>query len=278
MHSGTSIVYAYGVLTNCQDLALDMPQDDLAGVVESGPLRLLPFGNIAAIVSDFVLPDGKDLETILEDSRSAERLILNHHKVLANIVDQRTVLPLRFGAAFTKDAGVIAALGSRRNELQKAFGRIDGALEWGVKTFCDRKLLSQRVTGTDPQICDLKSAISKQGEGKAFFLRRQIEQLILKEVEQTLEQCVAETREQFKSKALEETLVKLQPPTVHGHDHDMVNNISYLIARGTEDAFLQSLEDLRVAHAPFGLDYQMNGPWPAYSFSDQQLGGGVNDQ
>jgi hypothetical protein len=41
---------------------------------------------------------------------------------------------------------------------------------------------------------------------------------------------------------------------------------------------MQTLEDLRVVYAPFGFDYQINGPWPAYSFSDQQLGGRVNDK
>ncbi|AGI68585.1 GvpL/GvpF-family gas vesicle protein 3 [Octadecabacter antarcticus 307] len=278
MRSATSIVYAYGVLTNCSDIALDMPRSDLAGLVKNGPLRILPFGNIAAVVCDFVLPNGSDLETLLEDSRSAERLILNHHQVLSYIVSQHTILPLRFGAAFTEDAGVIAALGGRCSELQKALGRIDGALEWGVKTFCDRKLLKQRVRGTGSEISDLESEIAKQGEGKAFFLRRRKERLILEEVEEILEQCVVGTQEQLEPSVIEEALVKLQPPTVHGHEHDMLSNISYLIARGTEDAFMQSLEDLRLAHAPYGLEYQMNGPWPAYSFSDQQLEGGVNDQ
>jgi len=278
MSSATSIVYVYGVLTNCTNLALDMPPGDLAGLVESGPLRMLPFGNIAALVCDFVLPDGSDLETILEDSRSAERLILNHHQVLVDMVGRHTILPLRFGAVFTEDAGVIAALGDRFSVLQNALGRIDGALEWGVKTFCDRKLLRQHVAGAVSEISSLESEIADQGEGKAFFLRRRIERLILEEVEKTLEQCVAGTQEQLKPSVIEETLVKLQPPTLHGHEHDMISNRSYLIARGTEDAFMQSLENLRVAYAPLGLDYQMNGPWPAYSFSDQQLGGGVNDQ
>jgi len=278
MSSATSIVYVYGILTNCSHLALDMPPGDLAGLVESGPLRILPFDNIAALVCDFVLPDGTDLETILEDSQSAERLILNHHQVLVDMVGRRTILPLRFGAVFTEDAGVIAALSDRYSALQIALGRIDGALEWGVKTFCNRELLRQRVTGTVPEIGGLEREIADQGEGKAFFLRRRIERLILEEVEKTLEQCVAGMQEQLNLSVLEEVSVKLQPPTVHGHEHDMISNRSYLIGRGAEDSFMQSLENLRAAYAPFGLEYQMNGPWPAYSFSDKNFGGGKNDQ
>jgi hypothetical protein len=139
-------------------------------------------------------------------------------------------------------------------------------------------MLSECVAETVSEISVLEKEIADQGEGKAFFLRRRIQRLILDEVEKTLEQCLVGAQDQLKSRAIEETLVKLQAPTVHGHKHEMVSNRSYLIARGAEDAFMQSLDDLRVVYAPFGFDYQINGPWPAYSFSDQQLGGGVNDK
>jgi hypothetical protein len=278
MSSANSIVYVYGVIANCSDLVLDFPPGDLAGLVESGPLRILPFGDIGALVCDFILPDGSDLETILEDSRSAERMILNHHLVLADMVSHYTILPLRFGAVFAKDVGVITALDGRYNELKKALSRIDGAIEWGVKSFCNRKMLRECVGETVSEISVLEREIADQGEGKAFFLRRRIERLILDEVEKTIKQCLVGAQDQLKLLALEETLVKLQPPTVHGHKHEMVGNRSYLIAQGAEDAFMQSLEDLRVVYAPFGFDYQINGPWPAYSFSDQQLGGSTNDK
>ena len=278
MSSAKSIVYVYGVITNYSGIVLDFPPGDLAGLVESGPLRILPFGDIGALVCDFILPDGSDLETILKDSRSAERMILNHHLVLADMVSLYTILPLRFGAAFPEDAGVITALVERYSELKIALSRIDGAIEWGVKSFCNREMLSECVAKTVSEISVLEGEIADQGEGKAFFLRRRIERLILDEVEKTIKKCLVGAQDQLKLLALEETLVKLQPPTVHGHKHEMVSNRSYLIAQGAEDAFMQSLEDLRLVYAPFGFDYQINGPWPAYSFSDQQLGGSVNDK
>lgn len=271
MTATASIVYVYGVLTDWSDLGLDLPRGDLAGVVKTGPLRVLPFGDIAALVCDFVLPDGHDLEAIMEDSQSAERLILNHHLVLTDVISRHTILPLRFGAVFSEDAGVIAALDERSAAFQKALGRIDGALEWGVKAFCDRDLLGQRLAGTVSAIRELESEIAEKGEGGAFFLRRRIERLTLDEIENTLERCLAETQERLKPLVLDAASVKLQPLAVHGHAQDMVGNRSYLIARGAEGAFMQSLEELRAAHKPFGLDYQTNGPWPAYSFSDQQL-------
>ncbi|MDP2740004.1 MAG: GvpL/GvpF family gas vesicle protein [Pseudorhodobacter sp.] len=274
--TATSIVYVYGVLANWSDLVLDLPPGDLAGIAERGPLRVLPRGDIAALVCDLVLPDGRDLEAILEDSQSAQRLILNHHLVLAGVVGRHTILPLRFGAVFTGDAGVIAALDECATAFQQAIGRIDGALEWGVKAFCDRDLLGQRLAGTVAGIRELESEIANKGEGSAFFLRRRLERLTLDEVENRLNQCLAETQGRLKPLVLEGTSVKLQPPAVHGHAHDMVANRSYLIARAAEAAFMQALDVLRAAHAPFGLEYQTNGPWPAYSFSDQQLGGSAN--
>jgi hypothetical protein len=277
MRSATSIVYAYGIVTNYSDLVFDIPPGDLSGLVKSGPLRILSFGDIGALVSDFVLQDGSDLEAILEDSRSAERMIVNHHLVLAEMMNRCTILPLRFGAVFAKDAGVIAALDERYSAFQIALGRIEGAIEWGVKSFCNRSMISEYVAENNFAIRDLESRVADQGEGKAFFLKRRIQRLISDEVEKTIEQCLVGEQEKLKPHAIEEVSVKIQPPTVHGHKNEMVSNRSYLVARDMEDAFMQLLDDLRVAYGPFGFDYQINGPWPAYSFSDQQLGGGVYD-
>lgn len=276
MTAAKSIVYVYGVLTNGADVALDKPPGDLTGIVESGPLRVLPLGEIAALVCDLTLPDGRDLETILQDSRSAERLILNHHQVLADMISRHTILPFRFGAVFSEDAGVLAALDEHRDAFQQALRRINGALEWGVKVFCNRELLGQRLAGTVSAIRELESEITGKGDGSAFFLRRRIERLTRDEIENTLEQYLAAMQERLKPHVLEGTSVKLQPADVHGHAHDMVSNRSYLVGRGAEDGFKQSLAELRAAHGPFGLDYQTNGPWPAYSFSDHQLKGGAN--
>jgi len=274
--TATSIVYVYGVLATGADLALDPPPGDLAGIAERGPLRVLPSGDIAALVCDLALPEGRDLETILEDSQAAQRLILDHHLVLARVIGRHTILPLRFGSVFTGDAGVIAALDVRATAFQEALGRIEGALEWGVKAFCDRELLGQRLARTVAAIRALESEIADKGEGRAFFLRRRLERLTLDEVENRLDQCLAEKQERLKPHVLEGTSVKLQPPAAHGNAHDMVANRSYLVARDAEGAFMQAIDALRAAHAPFGLGYQTNGPWPAYSFSDQQLGGSAN--
>jgi len=247
-----------------------MPPGALTGIVESGPLRVVPLGEVAALVSDLALPDGLDLEAILQDSQSAERLILNHHMVLADMMGQHTILPLRFGAVFTGDAGVIAAMGEHINAFQKVLHRIDGALEWGVKAFCDREMLGQYLTGTVSAIRELESEIADKGDGRAFFLRKRVERLINDEIENVVEQCLGEAQERMKAHFIEETAAKLQPVEVHGHAHDMVSNRSYLVARGAEDTFMQSLKELRAAHRPYGLDYQTNGPWPAYSFSEYQ--------
>ncbi|NQV95977.1 MAG: GvpL/GvpF family gas vesicle protein, partial [Sphingomonadales bacterium] len=158
--TATSIVYVYGVLATGADLALDPPPGDLAGIAERGPLRVLPSGDIAALVCDLALPEGRDLETILEDSQAAQRLILDHHLVLARVIGRHTILPLRFGSVFTGDAGVIAALDVRATAFQEALGRIEGALEWGVKAFCDRELLGQRLARTVAAIRALESEIA----------------------------------------------------------------------------------------------------------------------
>lgn len=268
------LVYVYGVLRSRCDAAPRGPVGDFPLIAGSGPLRILQCGAIAALVSDVTLQEGGSPGEMLQDTQPAEEMVLNHHLVLKQVITQHTILPLRFGAMFAEDAGVIEALGERLEAFEKALDRIDGALEWSLKIFCDRESLERRLSGQVPAIRNLEGEIAGIGEGKAFFLRRRLERLVHEEVEGAVERYLNDTEERLKPHVLETAAVKIQSPESHGHAHDMVCNRAYLVARDAEDRFLGLIDDLRAAHESFGFDYKTNGPWPAYSFADCRLEGG----
>lgn len=267
----TSLVYVYGVLRNVSRTAPPAFLADFGGIVGCGLPRTVQCGAILAFVSDIARPDGGPPDEVPEEYRPAEDMILNHHRVLKELIAEHTVLPIRFGAVFTGDAAVIEALDRRRQSFDTAFDRINGALEWGLKIFCDREVLTRRLTGRSPEIGDLATEIAGKGEGTAFFLRRRRERLAREEFEEAVGRCLDDTARRLEARARETTAVRIQSPEVHGDPHDMVSNQAYLVARAAQGEFLKEIEDLRVAHGPYGFDYRISGPWPVYSFADGRL-------
>lgn len=270
--AAAALVHVYGVV-RAGDIADPMGAPDGPGMAGRGRLRILPCGDVAALVSDLTLPDGGSLDEILQDNRRARQMILDHHRVLERLIERHSVLPLRFGAMFADDAGVMAALRGNCGALARALDRVDGALEWGLKIFCDRDTLGRRLAGEVPAIGVLESEIADTGEGKAFFLRRRLERLAQEEVEAAIERCLKQIEERSTPIVRDAAAARAQPREIHGHAHEMVRNRAYLVARGAADGFLSLIDDLRASHESFGFDLVATGPWPPYSFADCRLGG-----
>jgi hypothetical protein len=66
--------------------------------------------------------------------------------------------------------------------------------------------------------------------------------------------------------------MKLQPAAVHGRADEMVWNNAFLVAKPDEERFFAVLDELRKVNRPFGFHYEINGPWPPFSFADYRLG------
>ncbi len=264
-------IYVYGIVrAGSQPRFAEGPAR--GGTAELGRPRLLPCGDLAAIVGDLVLPNGASLDDLLREARQAEQLVLAHHRVLEAAAGGHTVLPLRFGAVFVDDEGVLRALKQNHSVLLGALSRIDGALEWGLKICCDRRRLGARLAGEIPAIAELEAEIVSAAEGKAFFLRRRLERLTRGEVEQAIARCVTHSTERLRGAVRAFAPGRIQPAEVHGRESDMVFNGAYLVARGSEQGFFNLVEDLRGAYAGFGFDYERSGPWPPYGFADCRLG------
>ena len=126
-------VYVYGIIRAEKggEEPIVPPLEGLAG----NPVRTIVGDGLAALVSMVATPaDGTSFEEELKDPEQAKRLILAHHRVLQCLLDERTVLPMRFGALFTDDEKVSEMMHEHRQGLLKALERVEGAREWGVKS------------------------------------------------------------------------------------------------------------------------------------------------
>lgn len=268
-------VYVYGIirLEEGGDGSSLPPISGLAG----DPIRTVASNGLAAIVSVLATPaTGLRFEEELKIPERARSLILDHHHVLRRTIDDRTVLPVRFGVLFPDDMSVAGALGEHHRDLVEALERVDGAREWGVKIFCDRSVLSRHLSEESPAICAIRGELSAATDGRAFFLRRQISRLGEEEAQHVIEQHVDAVKHSLCAASRGESAMKLQPTAVHGRADEMVWNGAFLVDRQAERHFLTLVDDLLEVHAPRGFDYEITGPWPPFSFADCRLGGREN--
>ena len=269
--SEAQCVYVYGIIrTNARGTEPDLPP--LKGLAD-GPVRTIAGDGLAALVSRVATPaDGTSFEEELQDPDQAKRLILDHHRVLQRLLDTQTVLPMRFGALFTDDKKVSEALHDHRQGLLAALERVEGAREWGVKIFCDRSILNRHLSKASPAVLAAQNELATAAQGRAFFLQRRIEHLGEEEAERAIAQGAEESRVRLCEGARADASMKLQPAAVHGRTDDMVWNNAFLVAKPAEERFFAVIDELLTANRPLGFHYEINGPWPPFSFADYRLG------
>ncbi len=264
-------VYVYGILRAGEgNRRPNLPP--LEGL-EDNLVHTIVGDGLAALVSMVVTPaDGVSFEEELQDPEQAKRLILDHHRVLQRLLDTTTVLPMRFGALFTDNEKVSDALHEHRQGLFNALERVESAREWGVKIFCDRSVLDRHLSKASPAVLAAQNELTAAAQGRAFFLQRRIERLSEEEAERAISQGAEESRLRLCTGARADASMKLQPAAVHGRADDMVWNNAFLVTKQDEERFFALIEELRKANRRLGFHYEINGPWPPFSFADYRLG------
>lgn len=264
-------VYVYGIIRTSED-AKEPNVPPLKGL-EDNPVHTIVGDGLAALVSMVATSaDGVSFEEEIQDPEQAKRLILDHHRVLQRLLDTQTVLPMRFGALFTDEEKVSEALHEHRQGLLDALERVEGAREWGVKIFCDRSVLNRHLSKASPAVLAAQNELAAAAQGRGFFLQRRIERLGEEEAERAIAQGAEESRVRLCELARADASMKLQPAAVHGRADDMVWNNAFLVAEPAEERFFALIDELRKANRPLGFHYEINGPWPPFSFSDYRLG------
>jgi hypothetical protein len=141
-----------------------------------------------------------------------------------------------------------------------------------VKIFCDRSVLSHHLGEKSPAVLAARNELATAAQGRAFFLQRRIERLAEEEAERAIAEGAEESRVRLCEDARADAPMKLQPASVHGRADDMVWNNAFLVAKPVEERFFAAIEELRKANRSLGFHYEINGPWPPFSFADYRLG------
>ena len=251
--TGTA-VYLYAVACGP-----DRPVPEGLTGVSGTPVLTVEHAGLTAIVSSVPLAEyGADaLRDKLDDLVWLERTARAHHAVVVAVAQVAATAPVRLTTIFHDCRQVAGLLDDRGGQIRQALARVAGHAEWGVKVYGDSRRLSpepEPITAGSPGTAYLRQR-NRQWHG----------------AEQAARQLAAHTGRIHDTLAARATAVhthRPQDPRLSGHSGIMLSNTAYLVADRECAGFTAAAEQLGAAVT--GVEVEVAGPWPAYSFATLQ--------
>ncbi len=200
-------------------------------------------------------------EVTYENTRSN---MIAHEKVLERVIQQFTLLPVRFGTvadAASPVESIQNLLRSRCQEFTELLKDIEGKVELGLKAFWrDEKAIYSEILAEHPEITRLRNRLA--GKPTEAIRFQGIE----------LGRMVKEALGLKKSQEAAKQLAKLLPLAERTRENNtmadrMIFNVSFLIDARSEVEFDRAVD---VLDAEYGdrIGFKYVGPTPPYNFVD----------
>jgi hypothetical protein len=202
-----------------------------------------------------------------KDIKWLEEKVMHHNNVISKYAEKSTVIPMKFGTIFKTEDTLKDMLKDKYQDFLGIILNLDGKEEWGVKVYCDANKLKEELPRSNQHIKDIDLAIKDKSEGAAYFLKRKREGLISEESEKKMNEDATAIHKELVKFADKNCLNKLQPKELTKKESEMVLNGAYLIFKDKIDGFRSKASDLQKTYADSGLELEISGPWPAYSFA-----------
>jgi hypothetical protein len=165
-----------------------------------------------------------------------------HERVVENLMDAATVLPMRFGSTIADDASLVAILEARRREFEAMIEDLQGTVELSVRA----QIPTAQAAPIQPA-----AAPDDAGSGSAYLRRRRAAQRAADDTASRLHEPLDRLARRSARKPV---------GLARG-----VFKAAYLVDLERVEAFQTRVEDLSADIA--GARIACTGPWPPYSFT-----------
>ncbi|MEU6040385.1 GvpL/GvpF family gas vesicle protein [Actinomadura sp. NPDC047616] len=255
----STAVYLYGV-------ARGLDPAVLGGVtgVSSAAVRAVPAGDLTALVSTVELADfGEDaLRDHLEDLDWLEATARAHHEVVDRAAQAAPTAPVRIATLYRDDDRVRQVLQEQHTQFTRVLDLISGRAEWGVKIYAHPEAFEHDEPEPEPQ----PQATTGGGAGTAYLRRRQAQRRSRQDASRRINDYAQSVHERLTQHARASRRHPPQDQRLSGHAGVPVLNMAYLL---DDEHTKEFLDTARRADAELtGVDVEVTGPWPPYSFID----------
>ncbi len=225
--------------------------ENIAGF--GGPLYIIPYGELAAIVSQVHVADHRDDGDPIPGATAAN--LLRHESVVEAARGAGPALPVRFGTALANDDAVMRALAKHYDALCDDLRRVGDKVELGLS------VLWRSIGPPETPIGAPKRDAGAEGAswrpGLAYLRARQVEYRQAEAIR---------ARAQALARGVD---LALRPHALAWRrdlcpSERLALRDQYLLTREQVGAFERAFDELRRSHLE--ARFLLTGPWPPYSF------------
>lgn len=242
----------------CLGRASDMQREAAWPALDEGcPVVAIPLtGGIAAIAAR--VPEdmfaGESAQQRLSDAAWLRDRAIAHEAIVRTASACGPVLPLAFGTVFRDESSLRGRIEPVACAVQAFLTRIEPYDEYAVKAFADIDRVSTIVAESEA------AAVSP---GQAYLRRAKLRRHGDGEIDRWLEDRARWIAGELAASS--EDLVERRLTQGNDAGQRMVLNAALLVERDHAAALAESIE--RIGAQLDGIDLELSGPWPLYSFA-----------
>lgn len=188
-----------------------------------------------------------------------------HQDVVAQLMKQTAIVPLRAFSLFSSFESIDAWLHEHGDMLRAMLDRLDGKQEWTVKVEFDPQRWSDAIVRRAPGARALEEEIASAAPGRAFLLKKKLDEERKNSARAAEEQVVAEIVGELTGRL----------PISNGDSiaesrqarSGAFPQINLLLSRDEESQLVALRDELNARYEDDGVAVALTGPWPPYSFA-----------
>lgn len=258
------VLYLYGVVP------FDQPLPQSAGT----SLEPISCSGVVALVEPVSAREFSPelLEKKLQKLEWVSELARKHTAVLEEAMQHGPVVPAPLCTLFSSEHALRESLERGEQGFLSKLERLKGRQEWGCKIFCDTAKLKGQVSKDDAQLVALEAAAAAASPGQAFVLRKKRDAHLAQLVAERIDAVTDELLDSLAGLSVDTRLRALLSEATTGRKEAMVLNVALLVAAPRQAELNLLVADLAARFGGEGFLIDLTGPWPPYSFSDDEDG------
>lgn len=238
--------YLYGIVeaTNQANLGI-------TGIDGASPVYVVTGDGLGCVASDYI---AEDLGSLPKEE--LVRRLLAHQRVVEHVMQQYTVLPVKFGTLLDDPQEVLDLLSQGRSEFIDLLASMADKVEMEVAATWDTNRVLQEL-GNEDEVMRTREAIASKGQPSVEDRVR---------LGQVVKGCMDKRREGYQKRMvafLRPLALDVAPNALLSDD--MVMNVAFLLECARQREFEAAVERLDKVFEN-EINFRVIGPLPAYSF------------
>jgi len=218
------------------------------------------------LIAFFMRVDAEEYSQESIDARSKDvewlgAIGYRHQETMAALARADTIIPLRAFTLFGSDSALREKLRDEHAAFTKILDRLAGKQEWTLRVELEPQRWSDALVRRVDSLRDLASEIDTAAPGRAFLLKKKLDDEKKRASKQAEEDVVREIE-----RALLDRLRCEAVSESRQQRSGAFPQINVLINRDEESVLQELRTELESRYGADGVTLALTGPWPPYTF------------